>query len=48
VLEAPSGRTLIGSGLSQTPSQQLANLARSAALQIEEWTRSQHLNENWF
>ena len=48
VLEAPSGRTLIGSGLSQTPSQQLANLARSAALQIEEWMRSQHLNENWF
>lgn len=48
VLEASSGRTLIGSGLSQTPSQQLANLARSAALQIEEWMRSQHLNETWF
>lgn len=48
VFEGPSGRTLVGSGLSQSPSQQLANLAKSSALQIEEWMRSQHMSENWF
>ena len=48
VLEAPSERTLIGSGLSQSSEQQLENLARSAALQIEAWLRTQHSAEGWF
>ena len=48
VLEGPSERTLIGSGLSQSPDQQLENLARSAALQIEAWLRVQHSAEDWF
>ena len=48
VLEAPSERTLIGSGLAQSSEQQLENLARSAALQIEAWLRTQHIAEGWF
>ena len=48
VLEAPSERSLIGSGLSQSSEQQLENLARSAALQIEAWLRTQHSAEGWF
>ena len=48
VLEAPSEHTLIGSGLSQSPEQQLENLAQSAALQIEAWLRTQHSAEGWF
>ena len=48
VFEALSERTLIGSGLSQSANQQIENLARSAALQIEAWLRIQHSAEDWF
>lgn len=39
ILESFSGKSIIGSGLTQTKEEQLANLARSAAVQIERWMR---------
>lgn len=45
VFEELSGDTLIGSGLTQTREEQMANLAASAAKQIEYWMRE---NREWF
>lgn len=45
VLESLSGETLVSSGLTQSAEQQMQNLARNAALQIENWLAS---NPQWF
>lgn len=45
VLESLSGETLVSSGLTQSAEQQMHNLARNAALQIENWLAS---NPQWF
>lgn len=48
VLEAPSGKTVLGSGNSQTKEEQMRALAANAALQIENWLRGQQKREGWF
>ncbi|MFD1344636.1 hypothetical protein [Litorisediminicola beolgyonensis] len=48
VLEAPSGKTFLGSGNSQTKEEQMRALAANAALQIENWLRGQQKREGWF
>ncbi|WP_209427509.1 hypothetical protein [Pararhodobacter sp. SW119] len=45
VLESLSGESVVGSGLTQTAEQQMTNLARNAALQIESWLAE---NPQWF
>lgn len=45
VLESMSGESVIGSGLTQSAEQQLLNLSRNAALQIENWLAE---NPEWF
>lgn len=45
VFEESSGKTLIGSGLTQTKEEQIANLSEAAAKQIEAWMRD---NREWF
>lgn len=45
VFEELSGDTIIGSGLTQTREEQMANLAAAAAKQIEFWMRE---NREWF
>lgn len=48
VLEAVSGNTLLGSGLTQTKEAQLEVLSVNAALQIEKWMRRMQRDEGWF
>jgi hypothetical protein len=45
VLESPSGRTLLGSGLTQDAETQLRNLSINAARAIERWLAA---NPQWF
>jgi len=45
VLESLSGESVVGSGLTQSAEQQMMNLARNAALTIENWLAS---NPHWF
>lgn len=45
VLESASGATMLGSGLTQSAEQQLAQLSANAALRIEEWMLA---NPAWF
>lgn len=45
VLESLTGETLVGSGLTQSAEQQMAVLARNAALVIENWLAE---NPHWF
>lgn len=45
IFEKSSGKTVIGSGLTQTKEEQMANLSAAAALQIESWMRD---NREWF
>lgn len=45
VLESLSGETLVSSGLTQSAEQQMQNLARNAALMIENWLAD---NPQWF
>ena len=45
VLESFSGETVVGSGLTQTREEQMTNLARNAAKQIENWLLE---NREWF
>ncbi|MGI3163712.1 hypothetical protein [Pseudooceanicola sp. 200-1SW] len=45
VLESFSGETMVGSGLTQTREEQMTNLARNAAKQIENWLLE---NRAWF
>lgn len=48
VLESASGETLLGSGLTQTKQQQLRNLSRNAAKEIQTWMQQQMRAEGWF
>jgi hypothetical protein len=45
VLESLSGESVVGSGLTQSAEQQMTNLARNAALMIEDWLAG---NPHWF
>ncbi len=45
VLESLSGESVVGSGLTQSAEQQMTNLARNAALMIENWLAE---NPHWF
>ena len=45
VLESLSGESVVGSGLTQSAEQQMTNLARNAALLIENWMAE---NPHWF
>ncbi|UMA63898.1 hypothetical protein LVO79_12775 [Roseivivax marinus] len=47
-LEAPSPETIVGSGVTQSKAEQLENLSKNAALQIEKWMRRQAQSEGWF
>lgn len=48
VLETASGETLLGSGLTQTKEEQLQNLSRNAAKEIQNWMRIQIDEKGWF
>jgi hypothetical protein len=45
ILESLSGESVVGSGLTQSAEQQMQNLARNAALAIENWLVQ---NPQWF
>jgi hypothetical protein len=45
IFEQSSAKTLVGSGLTQTREEQIANLSAAAATQIEYWMRE---NREWF
>ncbi|ETX27508.1 hypothetical protein [Roseivivax isoporae] len=47
-LEAPSGKTIVGSGVTQSAEEQMTNLSKNIALQIENWMRRQSRAEGWF
>ena len=47
-LEAPSPETLVGSGVTQSKREQMDNLSRNAALQIEKWMRRRAREDGWF
>lgn len=48
VLESLSGDTMVGSGLTQTAEQQMLNLSRNAAKQIETYMVRMNNAEGWF
>lgn len=48
VLEGFSPQTIIGSGLTQTADQQLAELVANAGFEIEHWLRTQEKEQGWF
>lgn len=48
VLETVSGRTVLGSGLTQSKEKQMHNLTRNAAKQIENWLIRQNNEFGWF
>lgn len=48
VLESLSGETMVGSGLTQTAEQQMENLSRNAAKQIEVYMTRMNNAEGWF
>lgn len=48
VSEAISAETVVGSGLTQTREEQMANLARVAAKRVEQWLVYQKRREKWF
>lgn len=48
VVETVSGRTVLGSGLTQSKEKQMHNLTRNAAKQIENWLISQNNEFGWF
>ncbi len=48
VFEGGGGATILGSGLTQSKEQQLANLSRNAAKMIEIWLERQHREQGWF
>jgi len=48
VLESLSGDTMVGSGLTQTAEQQMQNLSRNAAKQIETYMVRMNNAEGWF
>ena len=48
VVETVSGRTVLGSGLTQSKKKQMHNLTRNAAKLIESWLVSQNNEHGWF
>ncbi len=48
VVETVSGRTVLGSGLTQSKEKQMHNLTRNAAKQIENWLIKQNNEYGWF
>lgn len=48
VLEGFSPKTIIGSGLTQSADQQLAELVANAGFEIERWLRTQEKEQGWF
>ena len=48
IIESFSGATIIGSGLTQSKEQQMTNLTRNAAKQIQNWLMRQKREEDWF
>ncbi len=48
VLESASGETLLGSGLTQSAEEQLRNLSRNAAKEIQVWMRQKMATDGWF
>ncbi|MGY9049059.1 hypothetical protein P775_05245 [Puniceibacterium antarcticum] len=47
-LEAVSGKTIIGSGVTQSKEEQMKLLSDNVALQIENWMRKMQREEGWF
>lgn len=48
VVESISGKTVLGSGLTQSKQIQLKNLSRNAAKLIENWMVQQNFEHHWF
>lgn len=48
IIEEASGKSLLGSGLTQTAEEQLASLARVAASEIEVRLRKRNFDDGWF
>lgn len=48
ILESFSGNSVIGSGLTQSKEQQMKNLSRNAAKQIQNFLVKKHTEEGWF
>ncbi|WP_420568462.1 hypothetical protein [Thalassovita sp.] len=48
VLESFSGKSFVGSGLTQSKEEQMLNLSRNAAKQVEEFLVRMHAEEGWF
>ncbi|MEO3416892.1 hypothetical protein AAFO92_19745 [Roseovarius sp. CAU 1744] len=48
VVESVSGRTVLGSGLTQSKERQMRNLTRNAAKLVENWLVSQNNEHGWF
>ena len=48
VVETLSGDTIVGSGLTLTREEQMRNLSRNAAKQIETWLLTQKREKGWF
>ncbi|MDQ2091224.1 hypothetical protein [Marimonas arenosa] len=48
VIESFGGHTLLGSGYTQSPEEQMRGLARNAAKQIERYLVRQNYSEGWF
>lgn len=47
-LEAASAETIVGSGVTQSAEEQMENLTKNAALQIENWMRRMQKENGWF
>lgn len=47
-LEAASAETIVGSGVTQSAEEQMENLTKNAALQIENWMRRMQQEAGWF
>lgn len=48
VIESFSGKTVLGSGLTQSKEEQMTNLSRNAAKLIQNWLVRQKHQEGWF
>lgn len=48
IVETVSGRTVLGSGLTQSKEKQMHNLTRNASKQIETWLIKQNNEHGWF
>ena len=48
ILESASGKSILGSGLTQSKEEQMAALSRNAAKEIQNWMAKQMAEEKWF